>query len=194
MGEDPFMGIRIAAAIIIALVVVAVILTWAYRRRRTARLQGQFGPEYDRLLAEYRSRRRTEVELEARLRRVKALHIHPLDPKKRMQLADAWQATQTGFADDPRGSVTAAERLVEEALEARGYSAHDFDQCLADISVYHAHVAGDYRLARDLSSQAGQGRATTEDLRQAMIHYRALLEDVLGERLSKQEGHHERAA
>ena len=191
------MDTRIAAAIIIivvALVAVAVILTWAYGRRRTARLKRQFGPEYDRLLTEYRSRRRAEAELEARWQRVKALNIRPLDPAKRAQLADAWPAIQARFADDPGGAVVAAERLVEETLEAEGYSARDLDQCLADISVHHARAARDYRLARDLSSRAHEGRATTEDLRQAIIDYRALFEDLLGERVRREEDRHEHAA
>jgi hypothetical protein len=191
------MDTRTVAAIIIGLVVLGVVVIGismlAYSRRRTERLRRQFGPEYDRLLAEKRSRRRAEAELETRLQRVNALHIREIDPAKRMQLEASWQATQARFADDPPGAVAAAERLVEEALEARGYSVRDLDQCLADLSVHHAQAAGDYRLARDISSRAEQGHATTEDLRKAIISYRALFEDVLGERV-RPESHHERAA
>ena len=188
------MNIRMAVAILIGVVVVVMIIVLIYQRQRTTRLQRQFGPEYDRLLATHRSRRRVEAELEARCQRVKALHLHELDAARRRQLLDAWESAQARFADDPRGAVAAAARLVEEVLEAEGYSVSSFDQCMADLSVHHAYVTEDYRTAREISARAERGGASTEDLRQAMIFYRALFEDVLGERIRKQEAHHERAA
>jgi hypothetical protein len=188
------MNIRVAVAILIGVVLVVMIIVWIYQRQRTTRLQRQFGPEYDRLLAGHRSRRRVEAELEARCQRVKALHLHELDAAKRRELLGAWESAQARFADDPRGAVAAAARLVEEALEAQGYSVGSVDQCMADLSVHHAYAAEDYRTAREISARAERGGASTEDLRQAMIFYRALFEDVLGERIRKQEAHHERAA
>jgi hypothetical protein len=191
------MDTRIVAAIIIGLVALVVIVgisMLAHSRRRTERLRRQFGPEYERLVAEKRGRRRAEAELEARLQRVKALHIREIDPAKRMQLAESWQAIQARFADDPPGAVAAAERLVKEALEARGYSVRDLDQCMADLTVFHAKSAGDYRRARDISSRAEEGHVTTEDLRQAIMSYRAVFEDVLEERVTSLESRRERAA
>lgn len=185
------MDIRMAVVILIGVLIVAAIIVVIVKRQRTIRLERQFGPEYDRLLATHRSRRRAEAELEARRQRVEALHLHELDPAKRRHLLDAWESAQARFADDPRGAVTAAACLVAEALEAQGYAVHSVDQCMADLSVHHAYVTEDYRTAREISARA---EASTEDLRQAMIFYRALFEDVLGERIHKQEAHHERAA
>ena len=188
------MNIRIAVAILICVLVVVTIIVWTFKSRRTTRLQRQFGPEYDRLLATHRSRRRVEAELEARCQRVKALHLHELDAAKRRQLLEAWESAQARFADDPRGAVAAAARLVEDALEAEGYPVRNVDQSMADLSVHHAYAAEDYRTAREISERAERGGASTEDLRQAMIFYRVLFEDILGERIRKQETHHERAA
>src|SRR5262249_15810769 len=174
------MNIRMAVAILIGVVVVVMIIVLIFQPQRTARLQRQFGPEYDRLLATHRRRRRVEAELEARCQRVKALQLHELDAAKRGQLSDAWESAQARFADDPRGAVAAAARLVDEALEAQGYSVSSFDQCMADLSVHHAYVAQDYRTARQLSARAERGGASTGELRQAMILYRTLFQDVLG--------------
>ena len=188
------MDIRMAVAILIGVLVVVTIIVWIFQRQRTTRLERQFGPEYDRLLATHPSRRRVEAELEARCQRVEALHLHELDAARRRQFLHAWESAQARFADDPRGAVGGAARLVEETLEAEGYSVNSFDQCMADLSVHHAYVAEDYRTAREISARAERGGASTEDLRQAMIFYRALFEDVVGERIRKQEAHHERAA
>jgi hypothetical protein len=186
---------KLAILPFISLAVLVAISIWNHRRQRTSRLERQFGPEYDRLLADCGSRRRTERELQARLRRVKALSLRELDTATKKHLMEAWQAARTRFADDPRGALVAAHRLVEETLDARGYPVRDLDQCMADISVHHAYVAGDYRLARDITARAAAvGPVSTEDLRQAMIYYRALFEDVLGARIARLELRHERAA
>jgi hypothetical protein len=177
----------VAVIFLVGFALLAAIAVWAYQRRRSARLRWRFGPEYDRALSDCASRRRAEAELEARVRRVSALHIRELDAKKRAQLAGAWQPIQMRFADDPKGAVSAADRLVGEAIQERGYPVGSLDQCLADMSVHHAHVIDDYRRAREITERADRGQASTEDLRQAMICYRAFFEDLLGERIDGQD-------
>ncbi|HET8575884.1 MAG TPA: hypothetical protein VFO18_02205 [Methylomirabilota bacterium] len=184
----------VTALIVIGLVLLIAIGLWAYRRRRSARLRRQFGPEYDRMLQQLGSRRRAEAELETRVRRVSALHVRELDLKDRARLAEAWRSVQLRFADDPSGAVAAADRLVVEAMDARGYPVSRLDQCVADISVHHAHVLDDFRRAREIASRDDREQTSTEDLRQAMIGYRALFEDLLGERVGGRQARDDRAA
>jgi len=188
------MDVRVAVVILVGVALMALIVILTYQQRRTSRLQRQFGPEYDRVFDELRSRARAEAELEARCQRVRALHLHALDAGSRADLSKAWQAIQARFADNPRESVAAANRLVTTTLSAMGYPLRGPDEGLADMSVHHAYVLDDYRTAREISARAKRGPVSTEDLSQSMICYRALLEDVVGERLGKKESLHERAA
>jgi len=188
------MDIRLAAVILVGVALMALIVILTYQQRRTSRLQRQFGPEYDRVFDELRSRRRAEAELEARCQRVRGLHLHALGAGSRADLSKAWQGIQARFADDPRQSVAAADRLVTMTLFAMGYPLQGPDEGLADMSVHHAYVLDDYRTAREIAARAKRGPVSTEDLCQSMIHYRALLEDVVGGRLGKNESLHERAA
>ncbi len=167
---------------------------WAYQRWRTDRLRRQFGPEYDRTLSEQANRRRAEAELEARARRVEILHIRELDPKDRARFAEAWRSVQARFAEDPKGAVAKADRLVGEVMQARGYPVGTFEQCAADISVHHPRVVEEYRRAHEIALCAEHGQASTEDLRQATMCYRALLEELLGARIATWEARDERAA
>jgi len=190
------MDVRVAVAILIGLAVLAVIAVWVYQRLRSERLRRRFGPEYDRLVAARGDRRQAESELEARRRRVRSLHLRELDSGTRARFADSWRSVQATFPDDPNGAVRAADRLVLETLEACGYPvlSADAEQQAADLSVHHARVVDDYRRARETAALAETGRATTEDLRQTMISYRTILEDLLGERARKWEMRHDRAA
>ena len=188
------MTVRLAVVILVGVAVMALIVILTYQERRTSRLRRQFGPEYDRVLDERRSRVRAEAELEARRRRVRVLHLRVLDAGSRADLVKAWQAIQARFADDPRESVVAADHLVTTTLSAIGYPLQAPDQRLADMSVHHAYVLDDYRTAREIAARAERGPVGTEDLRQSIICYRALLEDVVGEWLGKRESLQERAA
>jgi hypothetical protein len=107
------------------------------------------------------------------------LHIRPLTPSDATRFDGAWRTVQARFVDDPRGAVTEADRLVGEVMAARGYPVGDFEQRVADISVDHPDVVMNYRAAREIATVHAQGKATTEDLRQAMVHYRALFNDLL---------------
>jgi hypothetical protein len=160
-------------------IVVAAGLWFALRWRRTHHLRARFGPEYDRTVVAEGDPRKAEATLEARAKRVEALHIRPLTSQDAARFDDAWRRVQARFVDDPQASVTEADRLVGEAMAARGYPVGDFEQRVADISVDHPDVVVNYRAAREIAAQHARREASTEDLRQAMVHYRALFKDLL---------------
>ena len=161
-------------------VVVAVALWFALRKRRTEQLRTRFGPEYDRTVREAHTVREGEATLIERQTRVERLHIRPLSPEDTQRFAQSWRDVQAKFVDDPRGAIVDADRLVGEVMRARGYPVGDFEQRVADISVDHPNVVMNYRAARDIVRDHASGHASTEDLRQAMVHFRALFADLLG--------------
>lgn len=175
-------------AIIVALVVIAVVI-WAFAFTRTRRLQTRFGGEYQREVARHGSRWRAESTLTARERRVARLRIRPLNMTERDRFAVAWQNVQRRFVDDPAGAVVAADDLLTEVMDARGYPARDaeFEQRAEDLSVDHGQFVDDYRAADDIARRRRARTATTEDLRRAMIHYHALFEDLLEVRETRDE-------
>jgi hypothetical protein len=175
------MAIGAIVAIIVVVIVVAaalVMLTMANRRRR---LRERFGPEYDRAVTESGSRREAEAELAGREKHVRELDIRPLSPAARNQYMSEWTAVQEQFVDAPQAAVTGAQTLVSAVMEDRGYPTQPYDQTVADLSVEHASTLDRFRAAHDISEKAAAGSASTEDLRQAMIHYRALFAELLGE-------------
>jgi hypothetical protein len=164
---------------VIILVLLGVIGWMAMQRRRSDDLRQRFGPEYDQTLQATGSRRKAEAELEAREKRVRKLELRPLSAEERDGFTDRWKATQAQFVDDPGGAVTRANQLVTEVMEARGYPLGNFEQRAADLSVDHAEFVGHYRAARQIAQEHEQGEASTEALRQALVHYRGLFEDLL---------------
>jgi hypothetical protein len=166
--------------IIIAIIaVVAIVAGVAYNARRRG-LRQRFGPEYDRLVEQGATRRQAEAELAARERRVRDLDIRPLGAEAQARYSRDWTDVQEQFVDAPQDAVAAAQRLVMTVMNERGYPTEGADQVLADLSVEHARVLDHYRAAYEISQRAAGGAASTEDLRQAMIHYRALFQDLLG--------------
>jgi hypothetical protein len=160
--------------------VVAVVAIWfALEKRRRRRLRDRFGNEYERAVHDVGNVRQAEAALEARTKRVERLHIRPLSPDQSAQFTRNWQQLQQRFVDDPQGAVSEADRLVGEVMSARGYPLGDFDQRAADLSVDHPRVVAHYRAAREIALRHARGQATTEDLRQAFVHYRALFTDLL---------------
>jgi hypothetical protein len=171
--------IAIAIGAIVVLILVAAIAWSAGQRRRSQRLQDRFGPEYERTVASAEDRGKAEAELEARQDRVEALQIRPLDAQTREAFAERWRVIQTVFVDDPRRAVADADDLVGEVMTKRGYPMGDFEQRAADISVDHPYVVDHYRTAHRIALAVGGGEGDTEQLRQAMLHYRALAADLL---------------
>jgi hypothetical protein len=167
-------------AIIVVILIAAALLVGLSVVNRRRRLRDRFGPEYDRAVSEH-GRREAEAELAERERRVRHLDIKPLSPTARAQYASEWTAVQEQFVDAPQSAVTGAQTLVTAVMKDRGYPTEAFDQTVADLSVEHAATLDHYRAAHDISQRAGSGAASTEELRQAMIHYRALFTELLGQ-------------
>ena len=159
-------------------------LVWASSRssrRRHEELKRRFGPEYERAIVEYGSLARAEKELLAREKRIKRLRLHDLSSSERSRFSTQWESVQARFVDDPAGAVQAAHELIKGVMVARGYKIEDFDQRVADLSVEHASVVQHYRAARVLADANREGRANTEELRQAFVHYRVLFADLLAQ-------------
>ena len=179
------LGTTELAALVIALaVIVGVgIAAWLFfRKRRTKRLRTKFGgTEYDRAVKEDGSRRHAEAGLKERTARVESLDIRPLAPGDRARFVESWSRIQARFVDGPGGAVTEADQLLGDVMSTRGYPVSDFEQRAADISVDHPLVLTNYRTAHEIAVRQTQGKANTEDLRQAMIHYRTLFEELVSE-------------
>ena len=169
-------------AIVVGVLVLAGFGWMVMQRQRSAQLRARYGPEYDHTVNQLGDTRRAESELAKRQARVAVLEIRALNPEQLNGYLQRWQTLQPRFVDDPEGAVTDADRLVEEVMGARGYPVSDFDQRAADLSVYHPRVVDNYRFARDIAQRHKLGKATTEDLRRAMVYYRGLFQDLLEDR------------
>ena len=169
---------QIALIVVAVLVAVGVALIGS-RRQRTQRLTDQYGPEYQRAVDSAGDQRAAERELDARRERVKGYEIRALSVDERDRYIASWTETQAHFVDDPPGAISQADVLVQEVMRARGYPMVDFEQRAADISVDHPHVVDEYRAAHNVAERHAKGGVETEDLRLAMVHYRALFQDLL---------------
>ena len=180
MGMNTTMVIIVAAAIILVAVAI-VAATLISRRRQSGRLQSRFGPEYARAVEASGDRGHAEAELQQRAKRVAGFDIRPLPAADRNRYFDSWSKVQAQFVDNPKDAVVRADELVGQVMEARGYPVTDFDQRSADLSVDHPQVVQNYRAAHDIALAQERGEASTEDLRQAMIHYRSLFDELVGQ-------------
>lgn len=168
--------------IVVAAVIVLAVVVWrAMTARRSRQLQDRFGPEYNRTLDSSDSKRDAEAELRARQERREQLDIRPLPAAARDRYIDEWQRVQALFVDDPQGAVHDGDMLIQSVMRDRGYPVDDFEQRSADISVDHPRVVENYRQGHQLANASARGDGTTEDLRQAMRHYRALFEELVDE-------------
>jgi len=171
---------QIVILVVVVLVVAAVVAVAVVAGRRR-RLQSRFGPEYDRVVAEQDSRSAAERELRERERRHSELELRALPIQVRQLYATGWAEVQARFVDDPAAAVGEADELVTRLAAERGYPTEDYEDQLATLSVEHARTLGHYRDAHAISVKQARGEATTEELRQALVHYRALFADLLGE-------------
>ncbi|HEV8314780.1 MAG TPA: hypothetical protein VGQ23_17090 [Burkholderiaceae bacterium] len=172
---DTTSWLMLAAALIIA--ALAVFGVMMYQRHQSRRLRERFGPEYAEAVSAH-GRPKGEAELMRREKRVKRLHIVPLSASDAASFKNAWKALQGRFVDSPQGVLAEADRLVRDLMHRRGYPMDDFEHCAADLSVDHAAVVGHYRAARAIALRDERGEADTEDLRKAVVHYRALFEEL----------------
>jgi hypothetical protein len=174
-------------ALIIGLVVIlaaGIAMMLLTRKHRSARLRTQFGgPEYARAVKEGGNQRRAENKLERRVERVESFHIRALAPADHTRFLESWRKVQGRFVDSPGGAVTEADQLLGDVMSLRGYPVSDFEQRAADISVDHPLVMENYRAGHGIAVRQTLGQASTEELRQAMIHYRTLFEELVGEPL-----------
>jgi hypothetical protein len=173
---DTKMLLYIAITAVIVIVVAALLVM---RKRRSDQLKQRFGPEYDRAVLQHGDARHAETVLADRTKRVEKFAIHPLPAGDRDRYAEEWAGVQRRFVDDPSMAVTQADKLVIKVMTARGYPMSDFEQRTADISVNYPGVVQNYRSARDIVVQHSQGQSTTEDLRQAMVYFRSLFDELL---------------
>ncbi|GHC57449.1 hypothetical protein [Streptomyces cinnamoneus] len=174
MSTGTLLAIIIAVAVVVAVVAFAVSLT---RRRR--RLHERFGPEYERTVEERGSRRAAERDLSAREKRHDSLDIKPLEGGARDRYARNWSHVQGEFVDRPEDAVQDADLLVTSLMRERGYPTDDFEQRLKDLSVEHSRTLEHYRSAHEINGLSMKHEATTEQLRGAMVHYRALFDELL---------------
>ena len=171
-------------AVIVVLVVVVVALAalglvLLQRQRKSGQLKHQFGPEYDRAVSDRGNRRAAEQDLTHRQEHRQKLQLRSLDAVERQQYDSSWRQVQTRFVDDPSGALGDAHRLVQQVMGARGYPTDDFDRQADVISVDHPQLVADYRAAVRLTKDSDRDGASTEDLREAMVHYRALFARLL---------------
>lgn len=171
--------VLIAIIVVLAIIVIAAIVI-SRRRQRSTHLKQHFGPEYERAVEQHGNPAKAEAALAEREERVHKLTIRELPASERAAYADEWAAVQRRFVDDPSMAVNEADRLVNRVMTARGYPMGDFDQRAEDISVNYPTVVQNYRSAREIAVRHSSGRASTEDLRQAMVYYRSLFDELLG--------------
>ncbi|GAA2162509.1 hypothetical protein [Actinomadura napierensis] len=167
----------VIAVIIVAAVIAAAFLAW--RQARTRRLKRRFGPEYERAVREHGGRAAAERELLGREQRHEELELRDLDPRRREQYREQWVRVQERFVDAPESAVEQADGLVTVVMGERGYPTHGFEEKAAHLSVEHGRTLDHYRRGHDISGRAADKQASTEELRQAMVHYRALFEELL---------------
>jgi hypothetical protein len=175
-------------AIVVVVIVVAVLISITARKRRSQKLRERFGPEYDRVVKNEGDVHKGEQVLEFRQKHREKFKVRALSPTDRSSYSYRWNEVQAQFVDDPKGAVTLADGLVTDVMQARGYPITDFEQRAADISVDHPEVVDNYRAAHDIALRHGRGQASTEDLRKAMVHYRALFEELLDDNQTQRRG------
>ncbi|MEU4400276.1 hypothetical protein ACIQH6_11180 [Micromonospora orduensis] len=178
---------QIIVIVLVVLVVVAALAVAVRSLGRRRALRDRFGPEYDRVVAEQDSRSAAERELRDRERRHAELTLTPLTPESRARYAAAWEELQVRFIDSPGETVGDADELVTRLIEEQGYPTGDFSDQIAHLSVEHARTLTNYRDAHEIHLRNSRGEASTEELRQAVVHYRALFTDLLG---TEPAGHH----
>lgn len=169
----------IVAATVAVCALIGTAVWFAVEKARSRRLREHFGPEYNRVVQQTHNRNVAEAELESREKRVRRYRIVPLSAQDRANYREAWAAVQNRFVDDPQDAVKEGHGLIFEVMDKRGYPVTNFEQAAADLSVDYPTVVSNYRAATAIASRNRKGEATTEDLRQALVHYRALFHELL---------------
>jgi hypothetical protein len=172
----------------VSVIVIAAIAWLTWRKQRTKHLRQKFGPEYAHAVRQYGTEEKAENALSARAHRMEKFHARALTHEEHDRFLERWTSVQANFVDDPPGSIQQADSLVNELMGARGYPVGDFDKRAEDISVEHPQVVQNYRAAHAIAERQAQGQAATEDLRQGLVHFRALFDELLEGHLATHEG------
>jgi len=175
------LNIEILILILVAVLIVAGLGVWfANRGRRSQKLRDKFGPEYDYTMEKVGDRHAAEDALKEREKRISKLDIRALDEKERDRYHEEWIGIQANFVDDPSKSVEQANRLISEVMIARGFPVADFEQRASDLSVMYPEFVSNYRNANAIALKNQSSGSSTEELRQAMVYYRSLYNELLG--------------
>jgi len=169
----------VIAVLIVIVIAVSIVLPMLARRKRVKQLQSHFGAEYDHTVETLGDEKQAHRELENRQKHVASLDIHPLSAKERERYTADWIAVQSKFVDEPGQAIVDADRLIMEVMQLRAYPISDFEQRAADVSVSYPELVSNYRAAREIALKNEQHQASTEELRQALIYYRSLFEELL---------------
>jgi len=172
----------VAVVVVLAIAVAGYVL---YQKKQSQRLEQRFGPEYAEALNQHGSRARAEAELRKREKRVGKFEIVPLAPAEVQRFSQSWMRLQGSFIDDPKGVLIQAEQLVRELMRKRGFPMGDFELRAADLSVDHPSVVSNYRAAQKILTRDQRGEADTEELRRAVVHFRALFDELLGAKTAR---------
>ncbi|HET9217186.1 MAG TPA: hypothetical protein VFR18_09425 [Terriglobia bacterium] len=170
----------VIVVIVASIVIVAAIVWLSYERSRSQRLRTRFGPEYDRAVREFGSRRRAEMQLARRESRARELRDRHLNPADRDRFLEQWKLCQAQFVDDPAGALERAEQLLDDVMRTRGFSSGNPLDRMTDIAAAYPEHAGRYREACQIAAQQRTGETSTEELRRAFLHYRTLFDDLIG--------------
>ena len=179
----------IILAVVVAFIIGGMLGMLMNRRQRTKRLQDKFGPEYERTVSEIGDARQAENDLEARLDHVRTLDIRPLSADEIHHFRNEWQLTQAEFVDEPLAAMQKSDRLIREVMKAKGYPVEDFEQRVADISVDYPELVADYRGLHLIALKGANEAVNTEEMRQAMIHGRALFENLVNKEAHREDVH-----
>jgi type II secretory pathway pseudopilin PulG len=173
----------VVVIVVIAVLVVLGLALLAVRKGRSRRsLQQRFGPEYDRTVKEAGGTKQAEVDLRARAAERDKLQVRPLDPVQRDRYAQEWRQVQAQFVDAPAQSLAGADVLITQVMTDMGYPMQDFESQAKLVSVDHPQVVENYRTAHAIYVASQQGQTSTEEQRQALVSYRALFDDMLGQK------------
>jgi hypothetical protein len=176
----PERNVVLIVVAVAAVLLLAGLMAWmSARRRRRQQMADRYGAHYDRAVEQHGGKAQAEKELKLREKRFEKAHIRDLSPADRERYGSLWRSVQSRFVDSPAAAVTEADTLVGEVMRVRGYPAADLEQRLADVALGHPSLVEHYREACDIAYRSRTEKASTEDLRQAMVHYRALFEDLL---------------
>ena len=170
----------IIIAVVLVLVLLGLILGAIFsRRQRSKRYQNKFGPDYDHTVKSMGNAKKAQTEMDERQKHVETLNIRPLSFSERERYLAEWKAVQAKFIDQPGPATVEADHLIMEVMQLRNYPVSDFEQRAADISINYPDLVSNYRLARAIAIKNEQHQADTEELRQALVHYRALFNELL---------------